>query len=256
MVCCTDRSSSNRHSTCPKWILIFILLLMLFCFSNAQIHFQPVQKTGKPYAIIIRNAIINGSTVVSGTEFAVFDDTLCVGASVYQDSFPVVLTAWEGNVAYGLKGFKKGDSIIFKIYTQGISGEWKEFDPDVLYEIGDGRFGTGAYTVVSLEFKEKQTHLDNRYHPEDFKVKVYPNPFNSRVNFDLKNLPGNRYVLTIYSLNSQEVFRLQGMKENYGHYIYSWHGQNNEGKILASGIYLFILRSGNYFQSGKIVFQK
>lgn len=110
-------------------------------------YFDPVESTGLPYALVVDDATIDQSALAVGDEIGVFDGFLCVGASVYTGSWPMALTAWEGDPAQELPGFETGNTMIFRVYSTGME---EEFGSIPEYSVGDGTFGFGAYSQLSL----------------------------------------------------------------------------------------------------------
>jgi len=73
----------------------------------------------------------------------------------------------------------------------------------------------------------------------------YPNPFNSSTVIRFA-LPESRDIeLSIFNLTGQQVETLvQGMR-NAGTYTLRWDGRDDDGRQLASGVYLYQLRTGD-----------
>lgn len=85
----------------------------------------------------------------------------------------------------------------------------------------------------------------------------FPNPFNpvTTIKFDLpKSSP---VVLKIYNVLGQEVRTVlqKDMMEAGFHHV-TWDGTNNVGLKVASGIYLYHIRAGNYVKTKKMTFLK
>lgn len=84
--------------------------------------------------------------------------------------------------------------------------------------------------------------------PENFKLdQNYPNPFNSQtvINFQISK-PGSQVVsLKIYNLLGKEVKTLIDQNLWSGAYSYTWDGLGNDGRPVTSGIYYYILQTGN-----------
>ena len=247
-----------------RWCFLFprinswvITVAILFChyIGNAQTHFQPVPSTGLPYTIVVTNATINGVPVVSGSEIAVFDDTLCVGAVVYQDTFPVTLTAWQASPTYELAGFTPGHSMLFKMFTRNPMGEWFEGIFGTVYETGNGFFGDGAYSVLTLITASVAVAKESTY-PANFNILSYPNPFNDQVIFKISGLINEKFSFKIYSVSGQEVFSTFGLSSCGGNCFVEWCGQTLIGRLLPSGLYLFVMQSGNFYYKGRVTFQK
>ena len=88
----------------------------------------------------------------------------------------------------------------------------------------------------------------------------YPNPFNSVTIISFKvhgkqkteNSP-IRTTLKIYNLKGQLVRVLVDEVLNPGEYRVSWGGRNDQGKEVASGVYFFKLKAGEFIQTKKMV---
>jgi hypothetical protein len=84
----------------------------------------------------------------------------------------------------------------------------------------------------------------------------YPNPFNpsTLIEYELKE---DCYVsLNIYNLLGQKVRALESGERSKGFHSISWDGEDNNGKEVASGIYLYQLATGDYKQSKRLVLIK
>lgn len=243
------------HRAIPSRVGMITLIICMCNILTAQTHFQPVPATGLPYTIIITGATLNGDPIDSGSEIAVFDDTLCVGATVFQDSFPVQITAWQASPAYGLAGFMTGNVMRFKIYTQNPVNEWVEIVTDADYETGNGTFGYGAFSVLSLVTTIVKIGENSNF-PDDLRVSAYPNPFNQRVNFKITGLREGVFTVKIYTLSGQEVFSTRDRHSGRGNRYLAWHGQTDEGRNLPSGLYLCAVLSGNQQYNRRVILQK
>ncbi len=86
----------------------------------------------------------------------------------------------------------------------------------------------------------------------------FPNPFNPRtlINF---SVPGEmrdeqpRVLLEIYDLRGRKVKTLVDELLSPGIHQVSWDGSNRQGIIASSGIYLYVLKSGNTVLSRKML---
>ncbi len=115
-----------------------------------QEHFHPVEPTGLPYPIIAAEAFHNEALLNARDEIGIFDEELCVGAAVVTGEWALPMNAWGGDPDQGIEGFVFGHPIIFKIWS---FAEQREYDATATYlnGHGNGTFGFGAYSEVSLE---------------------------------------------------------------------------------------------------------
>jgi hypothetical protein len=80
----------------------------------------------------------------------------------------------------------------------------------------------------------------------------YPNPFNSTTTFRFELDGSSPARLEIFTLNGQRVRRLEIDGRVRGERSVAWDGRDEEGGIVASGIYFAVLRSGAFTASKKI----
>ena len=84
----------------------------------------------------------------------------------------------------------------------------------------------------------------------------YPNPFNPETKISYK-LPENGFVsLTIHDLLGRKIKTLVSDYQQAGQYSVTWNGKDETGNSLASGIYLYTLKTGNILQSKKMILMK
>lgn len=74
----------------------------------------------------------------------------------------------------------------------------------------------------------------------------YPNPFNSSTNISFNLSTGQFVTLEIFNLLGQKVKTLVSQNMLPGPNLVVWHGDDSEGAPVASGIYLYLLRTDEY----------
>jgi len=81
----------------------------------------------------------------------------------------------------------------------------------------------------------------------------WPNPFNATtmIRYDVSR-PG-LVRLTIYNLLGQEVARLVDRRQLAGTYTIAWDGTSALGAPVASGIYIYQLKAGDFMEAKKVV---
>jgi len=87
--------------------------------------------------------------------------------------------------------------------------------------------------------------------PEDFDLKAYPNPFNSRVNLSIHGAGGAPMVISIYNINGQLVRSLLAVNGEA-----TWNAVNDKGQPVSSGLYFASVNSVESAKTVKIVFLK
>jgi len=77
---------------------------------------------------------------------------------------------------------------------------------------------------------------------------AYPNPFNPTTNIEF-SIPKSGFVtLKVYNILGEEVATLVSKKLTAGKYKYDW-----DAGRLASGVYLYRIQSGDYFDVKKMI---
>ena len=96
--------------------------------------------------------------------------------------------------------------------------------------------------------------------PGDFVLQQnYPNPFNPATTIDI-TVPASasnvRVQLEIFNLAGQRVRLLLDEVKVPGKYSVSWNGISDKGETVASGIYLYQITAGSFFQMRKMIFMR
>ncbi len=90
---------------------------------------------------------------------------------------------------------------------------------------------------------------DVAYAPKIFLLSQnYPNPFNSITNIQYQLSAASEVLLTIYNIRGQEVLRLVESDQPAGYHQITWNAAN-----VASGMYFYRLRAGNFVQTRKMI---
>ncbi|MBD3290386.1 T9SS type A sorting domain-containing protein [candidate division KSB1 bacterium] len=74
----------------------------------------------------------------------------------------------------------------------------------------------------------------------------YPNPFNPQTNIRYQLPKSSDVSLIIYDLRGQEVRRLVSAEKTAGSHTAVWDGRDNQGNIVASGLYLYQIQAGKF----------
>ena len=89
----------------------------------------------------------------------------------------------------------------------------------------------------------------------------YPNPFNPETWIPYQLASPAEVTLTIYELNGGEVRRLEmghqaaGLYQSRSRAVY-WDGRNQDGEPVASGLYFYTLRAGEFTATRKMLIRK
>jgi len=150
-----------------------LLAMTAPALSAAQTHFTPVW-SGTPYLamnVYVTSAACDGTPVGAGDEIAVFDGSVCVGASLLAG--PVLpgaplsmVVSMDDPITPGLDGFGAGHSITWRIWKKGEGYEYQDSAVGRNYVAGDGTFSPQGTAVLSL------TALGISFQLSDFRATV------------------------------------------------------------------------------------
>jgi len=84
----------------------------------------------------------------------------------------------------------------------------------------------------------------------------YPNPFNSRVTFELITPDNEPFDIFVYNSQGRIVRQLTHSDALKSEYHLIWDGRNDHGQMVASGCYFFQVATHKYVLTEKIIFLK
>jgi len=123
---------------------------------------------------------------------------------------------------------------------------------DYLY-VADGEAGLNILQFSNVTgIKESKQNL-----AESFLLKQnYPNPFNPTTTITYEIPKASEVNLTIYNTLGQKIRTLINRKQNAGKHEVIWDGKDEIGNEVASGIYLYQLRAGDFVQTRKMILMR
>ena len=95
---------------------------------------------------------------------------------------------------------------------------------------------------------------DDAQRPERFSLEQnYPNPFNSGTAIRFVLPTGGEVDLAVFNLAGQYVANLVDDTYPAGTYTIRWDGRDDEGREVATGLYLYRLQIGARVQTRKLI---
>jgi hypothetical protein len=134
-------------------------------------------------------------------------------------------------------------------YTQALASD-SEGDPSAIYAFGVG----GWLDIDALLNIEPEANL---IIPDEFLLyQNYPNPFNpvTTIQYDLPN--AGEVKVKILNILGQEVATLVNSYQPAGIYRVNWDGTDQFGSQVNSGVYLYQIRSNDFFDTKKMILIK
>jgi hypothetical protein len=116
-----------------------------------------------------------------------------------------------------------------------------------------------SYSKIAVFSVKNITAVSNKNGslPKNFAVSQnFPNPFNPSTLIDY-SLPVSSLVsIKIYNVLGQEVKTLVNSRLQAGNYTAQWNGENNSGRTVASGVYIYRVEAGQYVKTMKMMLLK
>jgi hypothetical protein len=133
-------------------------------------------------------------------------------------------------------------------------------------EAGSGEILSISTTGGSLELVEVeaatfmgavlQSRVQAKVVPTSYALhQNYPNPFNASTSLAIDLPQASPYTLTIYNITGQVVKRFSGRSEA-GTVTIIWNGTDERGAAVASGVYFYRARAGEFQAVKKMVLMK
>jgi hypothetical protein len=174
-------------------------------------------------------------------EIGVFEDDLCVGAVVVQDTCEQILV-YSGNALRDPIPFN------FEIVTNNRGVR----TPITSYQVLNKE--TGLFEERSLISGQQKssvvifTDLEKPQHDTPVADNVvlhgnYPNPFNPETKISFSLTQDQEIELTVYNLKGQNVRTLYNGITSSGEQSIVWNGKDDDGKSVGSGLYFYKLKT-------------
>lgn len=129
---------------------------------------------------------------------------------------------------------------------EGISGPYPETAQTLISKILN--WVSGA-TEVSFNGESEL--------PTTYNLKQnYPNPFNPITHIHFQLPRSENVELSIYNMRGQKIVTLVSGRVAAGNHISCWDGKDSAGNLVASGIYLYRLKSDSYTRTRKLALVK
>ena len=84
----------------------------------------------------------------------------------------------------------------------------------------------------------------------------YPNPFNPTTTIEYSLAEDTDVTLKIYNLAGELVRTLVDEFQTQGNYTITWYGDNDTGQVIASGVYFYQIKAGDFVSTKKMVVLK
>jgi flagellar hook assembly protein FlgD len=122
------------------------------------------------------------------------------------------------------------------------------------------------YPIVQLPYDQKRVPLGNpptaileqsAEVPDGFELsEAYPNPFNPETTIRFQLPTAEHFTITVYNENGQAVRTLADQQLGPGTFDITWDGQDDNGRSVASGVYMYLIEGPNLRTHKKVTLLK
>ncbi|MDO8550159.1 MAG: FG-GAP-like repeat-containing protein, partial [Ignavibacteria bacterium] len=110
--------------------------------------------------------------------------------------------------------------------------------------------------IYYFENKLVSSVESEEYHPENFSLEAFPNPFNSQANILISVNRTQEVTISIYNTLGQRVRQLFNGVLAVGKNKFSWNGKNDKGNNLSSGNYFVMVKTLDNLKTIKLILLK
>jgi hypothetical protein len=135
-------------------------------------------------------------------------------------------------------------------------------DSGNVYVTGQSYGGSGtSIDYCTIKYVKKSSEVKdetrNKERPTEFALSQnYPNPFNQGTKIEFTLSKSGFVTLQIYDLLGRKVRTLVSENLSSGYKSVFWDGKNDDGKDVASGVYFYQLRVGDFSEPKKMLLLK
>ena len=136
-------------------------------------------------------------------------------------------------------------------YTSGAASTSQWVYDHIFTTTGDSPYfcsvhgGTGGTGMSGIVHVTSATIIpENNSEVRFFELKQnYPNPFNPSTNIRYNLSESDFVTLSVYNATGQKVRTLVNSNQSAGSHTIKWDSRNDNGKLVSSGIYYYILKT-------------
>jgi hypothetical protein len=157
----------------------------------------------------------------------------------------------NGDGTFGTKADYDAGPHEFSIFCADLDGD---LDLDIAVS-------HSADSTVSILINQKPSGVEDEgqieQHPRQFSLSQnYPNPFNPTTKIEFTLAKSGFVTLQIYDVRGRKVRTLVSENLPSGYKSVLWDGKNDDGKDVASGVYFYQLKVGDFSEPKKMLLLK
>ncbi|MBN1781144.1 T9SS type A sorting domain-containing protein, partial [bacterium] len=165
------------------------------------------------------------------------------GYHVYRSRTPLDLSIDQCIDTVGAAILTCGDTPVPDLYYYQVTA---------VYEEGESGPSNESWIVYNTAEKTGGEETPDRFEL----LQNYPNPFNMSTTVRY-HLPESEFVrIDIYNILGHPVKTLVRENQDAGAYRVNWHGTNDRGNGVSSGLYFCVMRAGHFYRVIKLMVLK
>ena len=134
---------------------------------------------------------------------------------------------------------------------EDMVSEWGNFEYWVTAVDHNGN-ESDASEATGIELSVKEEIL-----PEEFALNQnYPNPFNPSTQIRYALAENSNVTITIYNMLGNKVRTLVNERQDAGFRNVLWNATNDNGSLVAAGMYIYTIQAGKFYQAKKMILLK
>ena len=159
------------------------------------------------------------------------------------------------------------DFNFFNIYYSADGGDYILLGDtvDTVYNYIIPSVGSYKFYITTVDLAEQEsepsdtvlydyTNTDNDLHPPTYILfQNCPNPFNTETTISYSIPKRDNVIIEIIDIQGKKIKTLVNEYQLSGNHSVVWNGNDNNGKVVSSGIYYYRLRSGNSLITKKMI---
>lgn len=148
----------------------------------------------------------------------------------------------QGQVGTDARNYLLSGLVSGQTYTAGVTA---------VYTSGETQAATVQFT-----FNPTAANDNNVAPARTELVGNYPNPFNPNTTIKFANKENGMVKLNIFNVRGQKVRSLVNSQMAAGTHTINWNGTDDNGNVVASGVYMYNLECGRYTSTKKMILMK
>ena len=174
------------------------------------------------------------------------------------------LLSWDAPTSRELTGYNvylddMNTVLTFTTDLQCLLTDYEELVSEQEYVAGVSAVydDPGESAIITINFTYAGTETDDALVDATILNSNYPNPFNPETTISFSVVQTSSLVnLEIFNLKGQKIKTLVNEVLSAGSHSIVWNGTDEKGKSVASGVYLYKMKTGNYVSSKKMILMK